>query len=106
MGGMFAKEPKKGGKAKPKPQITERDRAVLDLKLARDKIKKTMKAMDSEADKLTDQARVLVKSGRKDRALTVLRLRNMKVANALPPPCTPPHYLTTSPPHHGPNPNP
>jgi len=75
--GKDGKRKKKGDQGKPK--ITDRDRAILDLKLARDKIKKSLKTLDAEADQLKAQARTLLKAGRKDRAMMILKMKKMKV---------------------------
>lgn len=66
-----------------KPKITDRDRAVLDLKIARDNIKKSLKSLEAESDKLTLQAKALIKMGRKERAITILKLKRLKEESIL-----------------------
>lgn len=67
-----------GGAAGKKGLISEHDRAVLDLKVARDRLKRYAKKMDGEAQQLTKQAGVLVKDGRSDRALILLKIKRYK----------------------------
>lgn len=52
---------------------TERDRAILDLKVQRDKLRLYVHRMDSVLRRELEAARELVVAGKKDRALLVLR---------------------------------
>ena len=78
MGNLLGKkaEPasKKGG-----GEILDRDRAILDLKVARDKCKKYQVKLEAEADKLKAKAAVLLRQGQKDRALLMMKIRKMRM---------------------------
>jgi hypothetical protein len=83
MGGLFSRH--HGGRhghgrkpAASKVQVTDHDRAVLDLKIAKDKLKRYQIKMRSESLRLTEQAKELVTVGRKDRALLVLKMRRLR----------------------------
>ncbi|KAK1925786.1 Snf7-domain-containing protein [Papiliotrema laurentii] len=65
----------KVGLAQPGPKITAHDRAVLDLKLQRDKMKQYQKRIQVVLDKEQEIARQALKDGNKRRALTALRQR-------------------------------
>ena len=72
--------PKKPASAVQKPQaeITQKDRAVLDLKNARDKIRRFRGQMEKDSQKLEAQARALIAARQKTRALLVLKLKRHK----------------------------
>jgi charged multivesicular body protein 6 len=74
MGGIFGKDTVK--KPEP-PKITDRDRAILDLKNARDRTKRYITDLDKRCKKLRQNIKVLVKAGKKDRAITMLRSMKM-----------------------------
>ncbi|EWM21846.1 snf7 family protein [Nannochloropsis gaditana] len=80
MGGLFSRHGRHhGGKSPKKPvQITDHDRAVLDLKVAKDRLKRYQMKMHSEKMRLTEKAKELVTAGRKDRALLVLKMRRLR----------------------------
>jgi charged multivesicular body protein 6 len=59
------------------PQITDQDRAILQLKQQRDKIKIYQKRTEAELAKNTELALNLFKNGMKDRAIIVLRRKKM-----------------------------
>jgi charged multivesicular body protein 6 len=59
--------------------ISEHDRAVLDLKVARDRLKKYQRKLDGDAATLVKQAQVLVLEGRRDRALMLLKIKKYKL---------------------------
>ncbi len=80
MGAFFSKR-KKRAKQEVKG-VDEHDRAVLELKNARDKLQRYRKKLDLEAVQLTRQAAQLVKNGMKDRALITLKIKKFKIANA------------------------
>ncbi|WVQ73120.1 hypothetical protein IAR50_002684 [Cryptococcus sp. DSM 104548] len=63
----------KMGVAQPGPRITAQDRAILDLKLQRDKMKQYQKRLQVVLDREQEIAREALKSGNKTRALTALR---------------------------------
>ncbi|KAF9270131.1 hypothetical protein L218DRAFT_952324 [Marasmius fiardii PR-910] len=57
------------------PKITAQDRAILDLKLQRDKVKQYQKQIQSVLDREQAIAKSFLEAGQKDRALTALRRR-------------------------------
>lgn len=77
MGGLFAKctqEEQQHSQAQgTAPQANDHDRAVLKLKVARDKVVKLKKKLDLEIMKSDEMVRVLLKQKKKDRALLVLK---------------------------------
>lgn len=75
MGIFFSKKRKKA----PLEDVTTQDRSMLDLKVARDKLKRYQKQLDIETTKLTQQAQQLVREGRKDRALVLLKIKRYKL---------------------------
>jgi len=75
--GIFGSKP--AAAAKPAGgEILDRDRAVLDLKVSRDKCKKYMARLESEADALKAKAAALLKEGKRDKALLMLKLRKYR----------------------------
>lgn len=72
-----------GSKARPsrpdrQAEITDRDRAELDLKNARDKLRRYRRQLEADAERMQKQALALVRAGRRDRALMVLKLKKLK----------------------------
>jgi len=57
------------------PKITAQDRAILDLKLQRDKLKQYQKKIQSVLDREHEIAKQQLTAGHKDRALIALRRR-------------------------------
>ena len=76
MGNAFGKKKKKT--KKNRGGITAQDRAVLDLKNARDKLRRFQSKLDAESDQLTTRASQLLKDGKKDRALLTLKFRRFR----------------------------
>ncbi|XP_045626032.1 charged multivesicular body protein 6-A [Procambarus clarkii] len=64
MGHLFSKKPSK---------VTEHDKAVLQLKTTRDKIRQYQKRSEATLQKDRELAKKLLSDGRKDRALLLLR---------------------------------
>jgi charged multivesicular body protein 6 len=79
MGGGFSKAKPA---APPKPVISDIDRTVLDLKNARDRLQRYRLKLEQDEAKLLEQARRARDSGKKERALGLLRLRKYKQAQA------------------------
>ena len=77
MGGLSSK-PKKV----PTPQISDIDRAVLDLKNARDRLHRYRKKLEQDDARLVAQAKKARDAGKKQQALGLLRLRKYKQAQA------------------------
>jgi len=68
MGHIFGKP-----KPKKKPEITEEDKAILQLKQQRDSVKKYQKRIKDELDKERQIARQLLKDNKKEKALLLLK---------------------------------
>jgi charged multivesicular body protein 6 len=77
MGGSSSK-PKKT----PVPEISPIDRAVLDLKNARDRLHRYRKKLEQDEEKLVAQAKKAKEAGKKEKAIGLLRLRKYKQAQA------------------------
>jgi len=78
MGGIFSSTCRHTNKRKN--VISESDRAVLDLKNARDRLRKYEAKLASESEYLTSQARELLRTGKRDRALLLVKLRRLREA--------------------------
>jgi hypothetical protein len=59
-------------------EITDKDRAVLDLKNARDKLRRFRGQLEKDSQKLESQAKALIALRQKNRALLVLKLKKYK----------------------------
>ena len=57
---------------------SDQDRAILDLKNSRDRLKKYQRKMADESAKLQSQAIALHKAGKKDRALLCMKMKKFK----------------------------
>ena len=55
---------------------------MLDLKRARDRLRKFRTKLDKDCENLSDRARVFVKAGKNSKALFVLKLRKFKLKEA------------------------
>ena len=83
MGGMSSKsKAAPPRKAPPGGEISQMDRAVLDLKNARDRLQRYRKKLEQDDAKLVAQAKKAKEAGRKEQALGILRLRKYKQAQA------------------------
>lgn len=71
MGGIF-------GKKKPESRVTEQDKAVLQLKQQRDKMKQYQKKIQIQLEKERELAKKLLKDGRKDKAKLLLRKKKFQ----------------------------
>mmetsp|Transcript_36341 Transcript_36341/g.72332 ORF Transcript_36341/g.72332 Transcript_36341/m.72332 type:complete len:239 (-) Transcript_36341:93-809(-) len=81
MGGLFSKSSsgnKKRGPSHDNNEVSEKDRAILDLKNARDRLKRYRKKLEKDSEDLTEKAKQLIHKQQKDRALLVLKLRRFK----------------------------
>lgn len=82
MGSGGSKENNKDGddkvKIKTHNDMSQKDRAVLDLKIARDRLVKFQKKNENENVKLVAQIKELLKNGKKDKAAMVLRMKKYK----------------------------
>jgi charged multivesicular body protein 6 len=61
-------------------QFTAHDKAVMEVKVMRDRLYKQRKKMTGETAKLTDSAKELLKSGKRDRAALMLKMRRFREA--------------------------
>ncbi|KIR68636.1 charged multivesicular body protein 6 [Cryptococcus bacillisporus CA1873] len=68
------------GVAQAGPKITTQDRAILDLKLQRDKLKQYQKRLQVILDREHEIAKEALKAGNKNRALTALRQHRFSVS--------------------------
>ena len=81
MGGVFSSS----STTKTKPPggtITATDRAILDLKNSRDRLNRFKKKLDDDEAKLLERAKICQKEGKKNMALSLMKLRKHKVAEA------------------------
>ncbi|XP_069689801.1 charged multivesicular body protein 6-A [Periplaneta americana] len=72
MGALFGKS------KKPQSRVTEHDKAVLQLKQQRDKIKQYQKRIENNLEKDRQLARTLLQNGRKERAKLLLRKKRFQ----------------------------
>lgn len=63
-----------------KKRVSERDRAILQIKNVKDELGRTEKRLYGEVENLKGQALELVKNGNKERALLLLQLKKNKTA--------------------------
>eukprot|EP00752_Nemacystus_decipiens_P011673 g10360.t1 len=73
MGNLVSKK-----KKRERAHVTDQDRAVLDLKNSRDRLKRYQKKLEIDCDKLQAQAMAMIKEKRKDRALLLLKIKKLK----------------------------
>ncbi|KAG7401519.1 Charged multivesicular body protein 6 [Phytophthora boehmeriae] len=66
------------GNSSARSQITSKDKAILDLKNARDRLKKYQSRLDIEANQLHGSAKRLLQAGKRDRAKLALKLKKYK----------------------------
>jgi division protein CdvB (Snf7/Vps24/ESCRT-III family) len=86
MGGAFSSGGSSGRssgtKVDRRAEISDIDRAVLDLKNARDRLTRYRNKLQADSDKLVEQARQAKSKGRDSTALGLLRLRKYKTQQA------------------------
>lgn len=86
MGGQSSvnKEQEQDSKTKRKKptSIPDFDRTVLDLKNARDKLRRFRKKLDEDCVRLKDKAAVYLDNNQKERAISLLKLRKYKTKEA------------------------
>lgn len=78
MGQVFSSKPKP--KPKAKPTLSQQDRAILDLKLARDKLRAYQARMEGESSALLTRAQACLKEGNKRKALYYMKVKKLKEA--------------------------
>ncbi|CAF4002767.1 unnamed protein product [Rotaria magnacalcarata] len=74
MGGIFGR---KSPKTSRQLEITEQDRAVLQLKQQRDLLNQNRRRIENQIDRGREVAKQLLKNGQQDRALLLLRKKKM-----------------------------
>lgn len=74
MGGLFSK----GTKKKQESRVTDQDRAVLELKNQRDKLKQYQKKIGVQIEKDRQVAKQLLKNGKKEKAKLLLRKKKFQ----------------------------
>ncbi|KAK3598852.1 hypothetical protein CHS0354_008594 [Potamilus streckersoni] len=74
MGNLFGK----GEKKKPPSRITEQDKAVLQLKQQRDKVKQYQKKIAVQIQKDREVAKLLLRDGKKEKAKLLLRKKKFQ----------------------------
>lgn len=74
MGNLFGKKQAK----KPAARVTDQDRAILQLKQQRDKLKQYQKKVLAQLDRDRDVARKLLQEGKKDKAKLMLRKKKFQ----------------------------
>lgn len=74
MGGLFSK----GTKKKQESRVTDQDRAVLELKNQRDKLKQYQKKIGVQIEKDRQVAKQLLKDGKKEKAKLLLRKKKFQ----------------------------
>ncbi|KDO32084.1 hypothetical protein SPRG_03304 [Saprolegnia parasitica CBS 223.65] len=89
MGGVFSKktpapanaaaERHAANRAKAQQQVSSKDKAMLELKASRDRLKKYQKALEVESATLESKARQLLAKKQKDRAMLCLKMRKFKL---------------------------
>ncbi|CEP02253.1 Snf7 [Plasmodiophora brassicae] len=77
MGGIFTKKAARRPAPPPKAAISDRDKAVYDLKVQRDRLKKFIVKNDALVVRETEVARELVKAKQKEKAKLVLRKKRL-----------------------------
>ncbi|XP_063444527.1 charged multivesicular body protein 6-A-like [Mytilus trossulus] len=75
MGGLFSS---KGKEKKAESRVTEQDKAVLQLKQQRDKLKQYQKKINVQIEKDRNVAKQLLHDGRKDKAKLMLRKKKFQ----------------------------
>jgi charged multivesicular body protein 6 len=80
--GSASKSNKQSLQASRRAEISDIDRAVLDLKNARDRLTRYRNKLQDDSDKLVEQARKAKLKGRNETALGLLRLRKYKAQQA------------------------
>jgi len=79
MGNLFGKKDNSRPKSSPqRSRVTEQDKAVLQLKQQRDKLKQYQKKVNLQLEKDRDVARSLLKEGKKDKAKLMLRKKKFQ----------------------------
>ena len=73
MGSWFSSKPK--SKKKPPSQVTSKDRAILDLKIARDKTHQFKKKLETQSAKYTTLAKAALKKKDKKKAMLFLKMK-------------------------------
>ncbi|KAJ0398826.1 hypothetical protein P43SY_004957 [Pythium insidiosum] len=75
---VSSQEPTNSKRAQARAQVTSKDKAILELKNARDRLKKYQTRLDIEAQQLQDSAKQLLQADKRDRAKLALKVKKFK----------------------------
>ncbi|GLE00794.1 hypothetical protein PINS_up009582 [Pythium insidiosum] len=75
---VSSQEPPNSKRAQARAQVTSKDKAILELKNARDRLKKYQARLDVEAQQLQDSAKQLLQAEKRDRAKLALKVKKFK----------------------------
>jgi len=78
MGNLFGKKHSSKPQAPIKSRVTEQDKAILQLKQQRDKLKQYQKKIQVQLEKDREVARSLLREGKKDKAKLILRKKKFQ----------------------------
>ena len=63
----------------PPPSVNDRDRAMLDLKRARDKLRRFRVKLETDSGALEERAKCFIREKKTDKAMFVLKLKKFKM---------------------------
>ena len=63
----------------PHPSINDKDRAMLDLKRARDKLRRFRVKLETDSGALEERAKDLIREKKTDKVMFVLKLKKFKM---------------------------
>ena len=72
----------KAASSAPLGTVTSQDRAVLDLKNARDRLKRYIKTLETDEARLLNRAKLLNSQGKKRQAILLMKVRKKKLSEA------------------------
>jgi len=78
MGNLFGKKSQRPSSAPVKSRVTEQDKAVLQLKQQRDKLKQYQKKVNVQLERDREVAKSLLKEGKKEKAKLMLRKKKFQ----------------------------
>lgn len=72
----------KTNKKAPVGEVTSQDRAILDLKNSRDRLKRYIAVLDVDEKRLLDRAKEMHQQGKKRQAVLLMKVRKKKIKEA------------------------
>ncbi|GMH52799.1 hypothetical protein TL16_g01309 [Triparma laevis f. inornata] len=72
----------KTNKKAPAGEVTSQDRAILDLKNSRDRLKRYIAVLDVDEKRLLDRAKEMHQQGKKRQAVLLMKVRKKKIKEA------------------------